>query len=735
MCKDKKPLERSGINAKLNQIKSEIRDRFNEYVKKYSVYFDVILTDTKGDVLVTLDEKNCVKKSNDSIINDALTTNEDFIEKLSKTDLREDRESTLMYAYKVTKTNDKDSEALGVLILCFRFKDEMRGVYKGLKESNQNLNLMLLDKNGIVITSSDLHQFPLGTKMDVTNNNEFSIISYGGKKYIASTSKTKGYQGFFGLGWRGHAMFCIDEAFEKKSTFDLASIDKSILNTVLHSTSLFSQELQDIPMQAKKIQDNLNRTVWNGNLHQNSAIGKKLLSQVSNTGERTKEIFHNSIKSLNETVLQTIIGEVSFQALQAVDIMDRNLYERANDCRWWALTPKFSEILSKEYIDEDDCETISSILKYINDLYTVYTNLFIYDKSGKIIAVSNEESKNLIDIKLNEDWVAKTLQITDSQRYSVSDFDSTFLYNNEYTYIYGAAISSNKTKSNVGGIGIVFDAKPQFKDILKDILPLGEKNFALFTNKDSTIISSTNSLHNIGDRLDIDYKFFDLSNNESYSSIIEYENKYYAVGSRCSFGYREYKNGDGYENDVISLVFIYLSDKNSEIEVKSDNNKYFSNVVFKKDSSQIKDIGTFFIGNYWYGFELTSLVGAVGLESLQPVNSGGIVAGRVMYNDMSIEVIDLHEYLKAKASAEQEIIIFEVEKGSSLIKLGLIVDKLGDFCEVPQSQLKSAKSNFSGVFSFVSETVNPPAGINTILQIIDPVVLLERLQKNSIEKI
>ncbi len=722
LCKDNKNYKKSTLNEKLENITKDIRTRFNEYVKKYSVYFDVILTDTKGNVLVTLDENNKVEKSNDSIISDALTTKEDFVEKLGYSDLRSDRDTTLMYAYKVTQNNDKNSNPLGVLVLCFRFRDEMRKIYKGLKESNPNLNLMLLDKDGVVISSSDLNGFPVGTQMETSENGKFMIVNYSGKKYIVSTSKTKGYQGFYGLGWLGHAMICIEEAFDKNSTFNLASIEKKILDTVLHSTSLFSHELQDIPLQAKKIQDNLNRTVWNGNLHQHSTIGKKLLTQVSNTGEKTKEIFHKSIKSLNETVLQTIISEVSFQALQAIDIMDRNLYERANDCRWWALTPKFAEILSKESISSEDVQQMGEILKYINDLYTVYTNLFIYDKFGKIIAVSNEEQTELIDTKLSEEWVNKTLSITDSQKYSVSNFENTFLYNNEYTYIYGAAIS------NVGGIGIVFDSKPQFKDILLDILPHGENNFALFTNKNKSIISSTSQEHCPGDIIDIDSKFFELSNNESYSNIIEYNNRYYAVGSRCSFGYREYKNGDGYSNDIISLVFIYLSDKIDNKEVQLEEKKYFSNVSFKKDSSNIKEVGTFFIGNNWYGFELFSLVGAIGIDSLQSINSGGIVSGRVMYEDLSIEVINLHKHLNIKPSNEQEIIIFEVERKNTNIKLGLIVDKLGDFCEVPESQLRDAKSNFAGVFSFVSYTVNPPEKINTILQIIDPEALLHRLQ-------
>ena len=54
------------------------------------------------------------------------------------------------------------------------------------------------------------------------------------------------------------------------------------------------------------------------------------------------------------------------QAALAMDIMDRNLYERANDCRWWALTPDFRRILSQPSISRGELSKLESILEYIN---------------------------------------------------------------------------------------------------------------------------------------------------------------------------------------------------------------------------------------------------------------------------------------------------------------------------------------------------------------------------------
>ena len=100
-----------------------------------------------------------------------------------------------------------------------------------------------------------------------------------------------------------------------------------------------------------------------------------------------------SLENLNQTVISSILKDSEFLSSLAIDIMDRNLYERANDCRWWALNSYFRESLDDYSSLNHKKNEISSILKYINDLYTVYTNLIIFDKNGKIIAVSNEKKK------------------------------------------------------------------------------------------------------------------------------------------------------------------------------------------------------------------------------------------------------------------------------------------------------------------------------------------------------
>ena len=149
--------------------------------------------------------------------------------------------------------------------------------------------------------------------------------------------------------------------------------------------------------------------------------------------------------------------------------MDRNLYERANDCRWWALDPLFGQALAKAD-GADRCEAVSRRLCEINDLYTVYENLLVFDNEQCVVGVSRTQYEGLVGTNLNAEWARNTLMLTTPDRYVVSDFSPTALYGGRPSYIYGAALLDGPGKV-VGGIGIVFDSKAQFATMLQDALP------------------------------------------------------------------------------------------------------------------------------------------------------------------------------------------------------------------------------------------------------------------------
>ncbi len=96
-----------------------------------------------------------------------------------------------------------------------------------------------------------------------------------------------------------------------------------------------------------------------------AGFAKTLLKEISATGVRTKDIFDASIENLHQTVITSLLHSNQSQAALAIDIMDRNLYERANDCRWWAVNPIFAKLLAQDRCTEDDAKTIGAILRLL----------------------------------------------------------------------------------------------------------------------------------------------------------------------------------------------------------------------------------------------------------------------------------------------------------------------------------------------------------------------------------
>ncbi|PKM12015.1 MAG: hypothetical protein CVV13_06915 [Gammaproteobacteria bacterium HGW-Gammaproteobacteria-3] len=540
-----------------------IEQRLDEYVKKYSVYDEILVFDTHGRVKAHLNQNNPVTRSKDPLLAQTLATVDDYVETFRYSDLQPDRRHSLIYSCKITQNNNKGSKILGVICLCFRFDDEMAGIFQNLLDTDDIGVLMVLGADGKVIASSDEQAFPLNVSFNRAD--PLSIVSHQRRDYIVNTRTTHGYQGFYGLGWRGQMITPLDMAFKQQS----ASVSNTDYADIMDQASTFPKELKDIRKASSDINADLALLVLNGQIaaaRKNAAEFMPVLEAIKRIGSDIANIFTASVNSLQEvTVMSSHLNNAGFLAALAVDIMDRNLYERANDCRWWALTSAFRRLTAQPVVSASDKHQITEILQYINALYTVYTNLYIYDKKGEILAVSNPKERGIIGLPVDEQTGAfAVLRNSDSQRYSVSAFVRTSLYEGRHTYIYNAAITHLQHKDEVlGGIGIVFDSEPQFASMLTEVLPNDQQGqllagcFAVFTDRKKMIIALANQPElSVGDSLPIADAFFTLKNGQRGSEVIQFNGVNYVLGMAVSQGYREYKTCDNYSNDVIAFVFI-----------------------------------------------------------------------------------------------------------------------------------------------------------------------------------
>lgn len=700
-------------------IKQEIQKKFKEYVSKYSVYFDIVLFDVHGKIVVRLNEDINLEKVDTSFIQKVLNTSDDYIESYKYHDFLPQYKKSLVYSYKVTKSNDAGSKDLGVLALCFRFTDEMNAIFGNLVDAKNKECLTILDEDGYVIASSDKEHINLGVKLPIVLNENYKIVSYAGRDYIAKTCETNGYQGFYGLKWYGHIMIPLEYAFLSDELNSLI-VDENIINSMMENEQHFSKELKEVFYNSKTIQDNLIRVIWNGNIVQsklnstNREFSRALLNEIGITGNKA----NSSLDNLNQTIISSILKDCEFLSSLAIDIMDRNLYERANDCRWWALNSYFKEALDDYSTISEKKEELSSILKYINDLYTVYSNLIIFDKNGKIIAVSNEKEQYLIGKILTQDWIEKTLTLKDTSKYCVSKFEKTNLYENESTYIYCSAIRSFKDDNDVvGGIAIVFDSSAQFYTMLDEILPkdiYGNKQkgvYAFFTDKNKQIIATTSTNFEVNSYLDIDDSFFKLKNGQNLSRIIEFRGNYYAVGVKCSSGYREYKSAvDDYKNDVLSFVFILIGKANSNVILSHSKTKFLTSQK-REFTGETIELATFYLGKRLLAVNSKNVIESIGIEELQEsieMDKKNHFKGMVLHKNKLISVLDIRDFVNEEIEdgTLKNIILVEYDKDNVEHCVGLLVSSLETICTVEEKSIQHIQNHFLGSGTLIESLVD-----------------------------
>jgi len=720
-----------------------IRARLVEYQRKYSVYDDVVVLDAHGQIRANAFARPLPETSRDGLIERALTTRDAFVETFATSDLAGHDARCLTYAYRIGETSDPSSRALGVLVLMFGFDSEMRGIFDKLASDDDWSVLTLLDGDGTVIASSDTEQVAVGTRLKTDATQPYEILRHAGRRYIAVTHDTKGYQGYFGPGWRGCALIPAELAFEQdEDSADLGLSDRQF-RAIAQNEHLLSNTVREIPRRAEAIQSDLNRTVWNGSLaasHRqvtkrdgttSEIASHTLLAEISETGSRTSRIFAGAVAALNRTAVGSILTDAAASADLALDIMDRNLYERANDCRWWALTTRFREILAQATIDDDDARELTSILAYINGLYTVYTNLILFDRNGRIAAVSDPEQTDLVGTAIDAELVRRFASTADTNFYGVSDFAASPLYAGRHTYVYGAAVLHPEEQDRiVGGIAIVFDSTPQFEAMLADASPTdGAGNRlpgcrTLFLDSERNLIASTDGGDAAGSATTLPAALFEIAPGESTARIIALDGRLIAVGVSRSHGYREYKSAaDAYRNDVYCLCQLDLGIDDATAAAIPTTAQPLRGGAGRRDGDLV-EVATFRVGGKWLALERASAVEAILPEQLLrfPHQHDNVV-GCVVHKGESVVIVDLRRQFEGAgrddAKVRRPVVLFRNSNGRIV---GLQVDELGDVRSVDSDRLDGAR--FGGqqmaVKAVIALGTNAESATRTMALLLDP---------------
>lgn len=758
----------AGLGAENDQ--AQITQRLQAYRSKYTVYQEVLLIDCDGYVQASVHENGAQRRRCvDPLIAQALQS-KSFVQTFGATDLLPGHASGLIYAHRML--NPITEQPVGVLCLCFDFEGEMQGLWNERDstangESEASIAL-LLNADGRVLASSDEHWIGAGSRVKLHNNGASTLCTHSGCTYLVQSAESVGYQGYMGpQGWHAQIMIPLDLAFGTHGHHALQGVDAVVTQGLLTHAHRFCPPLHAIRSAA----DTIRRVVWNGQVMtagkqaDNSRL-QAVLEQVGETGARTNEVFTQSIRSLYSTVLATALSDNSLLTRLLVDLLDRNLYERANDCRWWALTPQLPALLQDlktGHATESASVEVCELLTAIHALYTVYQQIVVYDLNGKIVAASlaGGAVDELIGRVIEPESLRKVVALQGAQDYCVSEWSPSDLYEaGAPTYVYHAAIRSPEGEV-LGGIGLIFHAQREFEAMLQGVLgtqaqtstaprAAGKAESAsasastrqvAFLSRSGVVMSSSSAQILPGSVLELPADMLALPPGQSLTRAIDYQGQYCVVAVTAGSGYREFKRSDGYVEEVLAVSVQAFGpvQEDAKAAVWRRSTRVQSLPLTTSAGGESLEMATFFVGQSVLAVDAACVLEAQSFAEVAPVSAGrlphcvgtlarrsqGAVAGYVW-------VFDLSALLYGKPltrSAQSQVIVLEHQG----LKLGLLVSDLEGVTRLDAGLLRRAPAMTHSAQALVDSLIQANGG-DLLIQCLNVAALVNMLKAPAQER-
>jgi hypothetical protein len=157
-------------------------------------------------------------------------------------------------------------------------------------------------------------------------------------------------------------------------------------------------------------------------------------------------------------------------SLNAVELIDRNLYERSCDVRWWATDAAVVDCAASA--TPELREHASQRLGVILNAYTVYLDLWLCDASGRVIANGRPNRYRIDDVSVSgERWFQGAMRTQSGDDFVCADIAERNGLNGAPVATYATAIREGGKANGrvIGVLGVHFDWKPQAHAIVSGL--------------------------------------------------------------------------------------------------------------------------------------------------------------------------------------------------------------------------------------------------------------------------
>jgi hypothetical protein len=258
----------------------------------------------------------------------------------------------------------------------------------------------------------------------------------------------------------------------------------------------------------------------------------------------TKEILNlgNLIKAQAKDFRGNRLSDL---ALVNIDLIDRNLYERTADVRWWATDGNLVEALTKKTPEVYDFA--SKRLGVILQAYTVYNDLVLADTSGNIVANGNPQKFSSVNTNVSDSpWFTSAMRTKNGSEFGFQTVHRSQLVNNKLALVYSCAVRENgDTDGNIIGVlGVIFRWESLLRTIIQHT-PISEEekvNTRICIVADDGLILADSANKMLKDKFQFDKKTNLFSEKKNYI-FSEYEGVECCIAHAFSPGFEGYSTG------------------------------------------------------------------------------------------------------------------------------------------------------------------------------------------------
>ncbi len=228
-----------------------------------------------------------------------------------------------------------------------------------------------------------------------------------------------------------------------------------------------------------------------------------------------------------------------------IELIDRNLYERSCDCRWWATDAAVVSVLERQ--SPDILKATQGRLAVILKAYTVYFDIVVADLSGRIVANGRPDLYPSAGLDCAQTpWFASALATASGDEFGFQTVHPSPLSAGQRALVYSCKICKDGNAHNtpIGVLGVVFRWDALAQTIVRStaIGDSDRQNIEVCIVDDSTRILASTDEDSIGKNLALadSHAVFAGTKNSLVSTV---SGRSALIAHAASPGYETYRTG------------------------------------------------------------------------------------------------------------------------------------------------------------------------------------------------